>query len=141
MMPDIVRLTVDRRLLRGEESATERSQIEEALRGALSDEVGLSVSQLPIEFAATDGRGSGHLGTVLRQAVGLTTGTVPEPWGTPYSSDMRVLVGDGGMEAVTIGPGSISQAHAPDEHVSLAQVRDAASSMFTAALTLLGDRS
>ena len=43
-----------------------------------------------------------------------------------------------GVPAVTFGPGSISQAHAPDEHVSLAQVRDAASSMLTAALTLLG---
>ena len=50
------------------------------------------------------------------------TGDPREAWGTPYSSDMRVLVNEGGMEAVTFGPGSITQAHAPDEHVEVSQV-------------------
>jgi succinyl-diaminopimelate desuccinylase len=49
-------------------------------------------------------------------------GDVPtEPWGVKASTDVRNLVNDAGMEAVTWGPGDLAQAHTYDEHVDLAE--------------------
>lgn len=37
----------------------------------------------------------------------------------PFCCDMRHLVNQGGMPAVIFGPGTIAQAHKPDEHIAL----------------------
>ena len=46
--------------------------------------------------------------------------------GTPYGSDVRNLVNDGGIEAITFGPGNVAECHCADERVSIAEVREAA---------------
>ncbi len=43
-------------------------------------------------------------------------------FGTPYGSDVRNLVNDARMEAITFGAGDISLCHCPDERQSLDQL-------------------
>jgi acetylornithine deacetylase len=63
----------------------------------------------------------------VRQAAVRELGGEPPPlWGTPYASDVGCLINTGRVEAVTFGPGDIRHAHAPDEHVRLADVSAAA---------------
>lgn len=63
----------------------------------------------------------GLLGDVCRAC-----GIDPTPQGVPYGSDATKMVHPGGIPTVVFGPGSIDQAHAEDEHVAVAEVRQAA---------------
>ena len=49
-----------------------------------------------------------------------------EIYGTPYASDVRNLVNDAGIEAVTFGPGNVAECHCANERVSIQQLREAA---------------
>ena len=42
----------------------------------------------------------------------------------PFACDMRHLVNQGGIPAMIFGPGTIAQAHKPDEHIPLAEYLD-----------------
>ena len=42
----------------------------------------------------------------------------------PFCCDMRHLVNQGGIPANIFGPGTIAQAHKPDEYISLAEYTD-----------------
>jgi acetylornithine deacetylase len=50
----------------------------------------------------------------------------PLVWGAPYGSDLRLLVGLGGIPTLHYGPGDAGQAHGPDESVPFAEVTIAA---------------
>jgi succinyl-diaminopimelate desuccinylase len=73
---------------------------------------------------------------VLRAAEEVT-GRPAEAWGAPFSSDVRNLVNDGGIQAVTFGPGDIGECHCPDERVSLQEVETAARAIGKVATDLL----
>jgi len=49
-------------------------------------------------------------------------GRRPAFLGKPYGADMRLLVNEGGTPTVIFGPGDVAVAHAPNEHVPLAEV-------------------
>jgi succinyl-diaminopimelate desuccinylase len=46
--------------------------------------------------------------------------------GTPYGSDVRNLVLDAGMEAITFGAGDVSLCHCPNEHLRVEDLQVAA---------------
>lgn len=62
----------------------------------------------------------------VRRSHHLISGTEPETYGGPYGSDLRLLVGMGGIPTVQYGPGDSRVAHSPDEHVALADVHTCA---------------
>ncbi|BBK40910.1 acetylornithine deacetylase [Allostella vacuolata] len=53
-----------------------------------------------------------HFGEVMGRRGGKA-----EPCPGPFCCDMRHLVNQGGIPAVIFGPGTIAQAHKPDEHI------------------------
>lgn len=72
----------------------------------------------------------------IRAAVVDTTDQAPPPIGAEvYGSDLRLYVGIGGIPTLHYGPGDISVAHGPQEHVDLAEL-----SRVTRSLTLLALR-
>ena len=50
------------------------------------------------------------------------SGREPDIYGGPYGSDLRLLMGLGGIPTVQYGPGDASAAHAPDEWVAVDDV-------------------
>jgi acetylornithine deacetylase len=60
-----------------------------------------------------------HLGDVLARRGGDGT-----PCPGPFCCDMRHLVNQGGIPSVIFGPGTISQAHKPDEHIAIDEYLD-----------------
>ena len=66
---------------------------------------------------------------------------VDEPWGIEAATDVRNLVNGAGMEAVTWGPGDLSQAHTYDEHIELAAAADGLAILLDAVRDLLDARA
>jgi succinyl-diaminopimelate desuccinylase len=57
--------------------------------------------------------------SLLCREVEEVTGKKAEIWGTPYSTDVRNLINDAGIPAVTFGPGEINQAHTFNESIAV----------------------
>ena len=59
---------------------------------------------------------------MVRDVHSEVTGRSPEVYGGPYGSDLRLLMGLGGIPTVQYGPGDAAAAHAPDEFVPVDEV-------------------
>jgi succinyl-diaminopimelate desuccinylase len=136
---DYCDISVDRRLLPGETVSGELEEIRSRLERIKMDdpafEFELSIVPHPFEPAEIDS-GSAFAKQVLG-TVEAVTGKATEIWGTPYGSDVRNLVNDAGIEAITFGPGDVTECHCPNERVSITQLRDAARVTAKVAIDLL----
>jgi acetylornithine deacetylase len=65
--------------------------------------------------------------SLVRDTHTRAAGHAPETYGGPYGSDLRLLVGMGGIPTVQYGPGDTRVAHAPDEYVDIEDVVTCAS--------------
>lgn len=138
-IPDTCELTVDRRLLPGQKAEDAMSDLKARLENLRSHDpdFAFEIAMLPQSFAAAEtDPGSEFVQTVLR-AVERVTGSPAVVTGTAYSSDVRNLINDAGMEAVTFGAGEIGECHCANERVSLAQVTAAARTLALVASEIL----
>ena len=70
-----------------------------------------------------------------------THGSRPVPAAGPYGSDLRLLLGLGGIPTLQYGPGAAEDAHAPRERVSIQETLDVARSLLVLALRRCGGHS
>jgi acetylornithine deacetylase len=63
---------------------------------------------------------------------------VPDVYGAPYGSDLRLLTGLGGIPTVQYGPGDAMYAHGPLEHVPVADIVTTARTLAALALDVCG---
>ena len=142
VIPEQATLTLDRRFIPEENGEEIDREIEELL-AATADEHGIETSWEHVDIVADASQVP--VDCTLAQALRERTETVanvdPEPWAFPATSDLRNLVNDAGMEAVTWGPGEVAQAHTIDERVSLSQVRNAVDILTYVAEDLLTDQT
>jgi succinyl-diaminopimelate desuccinylase len=126
-VPDHCDITLDRRLLPGETAEAVRAELMTRI-GALREDDPSFDFEITTIFEVEPAEIDPGLDFVRRvlQAAEDVTGQPAEVWGAPFSSDVRNLVNDGGIQAVTFGPGDIGECHCPDERVSLAAVEAAA---------------
>jgi acetylornithine deacetylase len=61
-----------------------------------------------------------------------------EVWAAPYGSDLRLLVGHGGIPSLQYGPGDVNLAHSPHERVALDEVATTARTLALLALDVCG---
>ena len=120
VVPEEAVLTVDRRFLPSE-SAPDVDEEMDALLTEVAETHDVSASwrrTRTYESAAvpTDC----HLAEVLREQSAAHADVPTDPFGVRASTDVRNFVNDADVEAVTWGPGDLSQAHTYDEHVDLA---------------------
>jgi succinyl-diaminopimelate desuccinylase len=124
---DSVELLLDRRLLPGEAIEDELANLRgrlEALRAGDPDlDVSVEVMGLPFEAAEipADSAFANRVAATAAELCGRP-GTV---YGTPYGSDVRNLINDAGIEAITFGPGNVAECHCADERVAVDEVVDA----------------
>jgi succinyl-diaminopimelate desuccinylase len=130
-IPDTCELVVDRRLLPGDTP-------EDALR-ELEAVVGSEATVEPLHhpFAPSEIPADSPFVSRVLDTVEAVTGRREPVVGTPYGSDVRNLINDAGIEAVTFGPGDVRGAHCPDERLDLAELRQAALVIATLAVDLL----
>jgi acetylornithine deacetylase/succinyl-diaminopimelate desuccinylase family protein len=115
-------ISVDRRLVPGEVPSDAIAEVSAALREITAKDPSITVKSVapPAEDFPVSIPRECRLVEVAQKACTRLAGT-GEPRGVPYGTDASVLSA-AGIPCVIIGPGSIAQAHAIDEHVDLAQL-------------------
>lgn len=111
----------------GESAQTARQELESAVAAACADDPWLREHPVTVEWwggqfhsGRTDP--SAEVIRAVRDAHHRATGLEPDTYGGPYGSDLRLLVGKGGIPTVQYGPGDSRVAHAPDEYVAIDDV-------------------
>ncbi|NHN48055.1 M20 family metallopeptidase [Halostella sp. JP-L12] len=117
IVPERAEITLDRRVLPDERFEDLDEELNSILE-QLADEHGIETewkqyqiyepSLTPEESRVTD---------VFRRNVAELTDVPTEPWGIPAATDTRDLINSAEMDAITWGPGDISQAHTFDEYI------------------------
>ena len=125
---DSVELFVDRRLVPGETIEHEVQQVTERILAARPEgsEVGVEVTVAYNRFEPAEIPVGSSLVQRLVHSVERVTGAPGEVYGAPFSSDVRNLVNDAGIEAVNFGPGNVAECHCADERVEVRQLEGAA---------------
>lgn len=125
IVPGSCSITLDRRLIPGEDPDRVLAGYEEFLAKLQGVEPGLEVTaeppmvqDWPLETPA-DSPISARASEALRGA-----GLDPRATGVPFGSDASKFA-QAGIPAIILGPGSIDQAHAAEEYVALEQVEQA----------------
>jgi succinyl-diaminopimelate desuccinylase len=138
-IPDGCELTIDRRMIPGETNERVENEIRKLVTDAVAGHDGISAELVPLyhPFEAAEIPSESPFIETIGRAVSEVTGEPAEIFGTPYGSDVRNLVNDAKMEAITFGAGEISLCHCPDERQSLEQLRQAATVMTMVAIELL----
>ena len=111
----------------GEDVADARASLERAVAEACDDDPWLRDNPVSVEwwggqFASGRTDPGASIATAVRDAHTDVTGRAPDVYGGPYGSDLRLLVGLGGIPTVQYGPGDSAAAHAPDEWVDIDDV-------------------
>ena len=68
-------------------------------------------------------------------------GSLPPSAAGPYGSDLRLMLGLGGIPTLQYGPGAAEDAHAPREKVSISETLDVARTLLVLALRRCGHRA
>lgn len=136
---DYCDVTLDRRLIPGETVEGGLRELEARLDAVrrVDPEFDFEIRLWDNSFQPAEIRPSSPFARRMAGIVERVTGTECEIYGTPYSSDVRNLVNDAGMEAITFGAGSVAECHCANERVSIDQVRAAAVAIATVARELL----
>lgn len=138
-VPDSCVLTVDRRLIPGETHDAIHGELHRLVADAIGGHRSIQAEVVPIHhrFEAAEVPAESPFIELVERAVNDVTGEPGEIVGTPYGSDVRNLVNDAQMEAITFGAGELSLCHCPDEHQPLVALRHAALVMTLVSIDLL----
>ncbi|MCY4102074.1 MAG: ArgE/DapE family deacylase [bacterium] len=139
---DSVELFVDRRLVPGETIEREVQEVTERILAArpAGSEVGVEVTVAYNRFEPAEIPVESALVQRLVHSVERVTGTPGVVYGAPFSSDVRNLVNDAGIEAVNFGPGNVAECHCANERVEVRQLEGAARVIADLAADLLTSR-
>lgn len=127
IVPDRCVIDVDRRYLPQEHTDAMLAEID-----ALIDELAHTFGQEAytreapyLDSVPLDSSPNVHVAAALEQSHLAVLGTSAQRLGVPFGTDASKIQA-GGIPCVVYGPGSIEQAHSPEEYVSIRAVQEAA---------------
>lgn len=126
-IPESAELIADRRLIPGETHGDADRELEEILSRLKADIPELHVEPIEVVVATVPSQTgeSERIVTAALEALERVAGTPKRAQGFSAGCDMSKLVTIAGIPTVILGPGSLAQAHAPDEFVEIAQLEQA----------------
>lgn len=119
VLPETATVTIDRRFLPSEAPEEIDEEIQELI-DQLTSEHNIEISwerTRTYESAAIET--DNDLAAVFRSHSSDIAKVDPAPWGVQGSTDVRNFIIDDNTDAITWGPGDLSQAHTFDEHVDV----------------------
>ncbi len=137
VIPNLCKITVDRRLLLGENADKAKGEIESIMSRMAEEDADLKFSCKTILHAEPSVVSENEeimtlIGNAMREMNLEAKATT-----FPATSDMRFLVNQAKIPTVIFGPGSLNLAHVEDEYVEVSQVVDAAKVYSHVALSML----
>jgi acetylornithine deacetylase/succinyl-diaminopimelate desuccinylase family protein len=127
VVPDHCEITIDRRLIPGENPKSAKFEIDTVLDSLKKQDPQFQVESEIINVAEPSETPTDELIVrVAREAVEEVTGMDPGVTGFTATCDMRFLVNQAKIPTIILGPGSLRQAHIVDEYVEVQQVFNAA---------------
>ncbi len=142
-VPDL--LTAEGRLgvALGETNAQARAALESAVAQACARDPWLAAHPVEVtwwggQFASGRTPADAPVISLVSEVQRSLRGRDPEVYGGPYGSDLRLLVGIGGIPTVQWGPGDAGVAHSADEWVAMDEVLDTARGLVRLILTVCG---
>jgi succinyl-diaminopimelate desuccinylase len=138
-VPDSCEVTLDRRMVPGETHQSVTQELREVIDAVGADHPGLVLEliDLHLPFEPSETSADTPFVTLVAGAVEQVTGEPATMYGTPYGSDVRNLVNDAGMEAITLGAGDVRLAHGPDERIELRELEQSVDILLSIADRLL----
>jgi acetylornithine deacetylase/succinyl-diaminopimelate desuccinylase-like protein len=125
IVPEACELSIDRRLLPGEEPEIVLAGYREVIDATLATSpVSATIAVLLLDETLETPADSEVIATAADVCLNLDL--EPTAIGVPYGSDASKLSRRAGVPSIVFGPGSIDQAHAADESVPLDEVATAA---------------
>jgi acetylornithine deacetylase/succinyl-diaminopimelate desuccinylase family protein len=126
-IPGYTEMIIDRRLLPGETHAKADMELEIVLANTKEKVPTLNVEKIEVVVATIPSETDQleKIVEVALEAVNSVTNTSQQRKGFPAGCDMSKLVTIAGIPTVILGPGSLEQAHTPDEFVVIKQVEQA----------------
>ena len=111
----------------GESPAMARAELERTLTEVCATDAWLREHPVKIDWFggqfASGQIAPGHpLVKLVSEGHQALFGQPPPVHGAPYGSDLRLMVGLGGIPTLHYGPGNVKHAHAPNEHVPVAHL-------------------
>jgi acetylornithine deacetylase len=129
----------------GESPATAKTTLEQAVADVCASDPWLRANPVSVEwwggqFASGNIPEDSDLPARMQAAhlAAAPGSAAPDIWGAPYGSDLRQLIGLGGIPTIQYGPGDIALAHAPNESVPIAEVVTCARALAMLALDFCG---
>ncbi|ELY91779.1 acetylornithine deacetylase/succinyl-diaminopimelate desuccinylase [Natrialba hulunbeirensis JCM 10989] len=137
VVPEEAVITIDRRFLPAESIEEIDAEIEDVLETVSAAHDIETTWERTRTYESASIETESHLAAVFRKHSKKVAGTSTSDWGISASTDVRNFVNDHGIEAITWGPGDLTQAHTYDEHVSLPAAVDGLEALLGAARELL----
>lgn len=137
VVPERATITIDRRFLSEERIQDIDTEIDDLLsQVAANHDIEISWERTRTYKSAAIDTDSAFA-EVFRRHSAEVADVSTDPWGVNASTDVRNFINDANTEAITWGPGDISQAHTYDEHVDLAAAGDGLTALLGAAREVL----
>lgn len=129
----------------GEDPAAARAAMEQAVENAAANDSWLADHRPRVtwpggQFASGQLDQDDPLIAQAASAVNHTAGYDPLVTAAPYGSDLRLMIGVGGIPTLQFGPGDVWFAHAPREQVALAETFAVARALLVLAMRRCGLR-
>ena len=127
----------------GETIAEARAELERAVADACATDPWLREHPVKVEwfggqFASGQIPREHPLVSLVSSVHETFEGSPPDVHAAPYGSDLRLMVGLGGIPTLHYGPGNVRHAHAPDEHVRIEHLRAVTRGLVLSALRFCG---
>lgn len=138
IIPELCKITIDRRFLPDETAKQVEVEIGELLNEVFKDEREFNYEYKPKRvLESAEIPVNSRIAQVVRRHSKEIAAVADEPFGMIATTDQRNFVNDANMPAVIWGPGSLEQAHTVDEYVEIRQVLMAVEILVATAKELL----
>lgn len=139
VVPELCRITIDRRILPGEEVASVQMDIKDAVLRARARRPGLdAIVRTLWAFQPSEISSDEPVVRALQEASQILGRGRPTPFGLSGTTDANLMIDPGGTPTVIYGPGDLTVCHKPDEFVPVDELVAACKIYVATILHLLG---
>jgi len=126
-VPEFCRIVIDRRTIPGETTDEVQGELNLLLKKLRHEDSQIEIQTRIYQVAeAAQIPSEEKIVRIAEDEVSSVTGLLPKVGGLSATTDARFLINQAGIPTIILGPGSLSQAHRANEHVSLTEVHQAA---------------